>query len=40
MTDLKVAEGESPIPLDRVFYRYEFLDQFNFRFSFLSVGNH
>jgi len=24
MTDLKVAEGESPIPLDRVFYRFNY----------------
>jgi hypothetical protein len=24
MTDLKASEGESPIPLDRVFYRFNF----------------
>jgi hypothetical protein len=29
MTDLKVAEGDSPIPLDRVFYRFNFYSNLN-----------
>ena len=29
MTDIKVSEGESPIPLDRVFYRFNFYSNLN-----------
>ena len=29
MTDIKVGEGESPIPLDRVFYRFNFYSNLN-----------
>ena len=29
MTDLKISEGESPIPLDRVFYRFNLYSNLN-----------